>query len=379
VSGLTHNFYKYPARFSPLFTRAAIQVFTKPREIVYDPFMGGATTIVEATALGRRAIGTDINSLAIFLGRVKTRPMPSTYLVNVQRWAERLIPQLRLSTRAPRATSWAELGYQINVNNRETWRIRKLLDVALAELQELRTVAEQEFGRCILLRTAQWAFDCRAEVPSVDEFRISFLQNCNDMVCSAGEYADAIASLPESVRASVKKPILLHRSAVGIEKQRAVALCQPISLVVTSPPYPGVHVLYHRWQVQGRRETAAPYWIANSFDGNGTSFYTFGDRHEKQLKSYFKQALAAFESLAKIVTRRTMIVQMVAFTHPEWQLPRYIQTMEKAGFEEVSFPELANRADGRVWREVPNRKWYATKRGPTSSSNEVVLFHRLCR
>jgi hypothetical protein len=30
VSGLTHDFYKYPARFSPAFVRAAIEAFTDP-------------------------------------------------------------------------------------------------------------------------------------------------------------------------------------------------------------------------------------------------------------------------------------------------------------------------------------------------------------
>src|SRR5207244_2812370 len=37
VSGLTHNFYRYPARFSPRFVRAAIQAFTKPGDLVIDP------------------------------------------------------------------------------------------------------------------------------------------------------------------------------------------------------------------------------------------------------------------------------------------------------------------------------------------------------
>jgi hypothetical protein len=32
VRGLTHGFYKYPARFSPSFARAAIETFTQPFE-----------------------------------------------------------------------------------------------------------------------------------------------------------------------------------------------------------------------------------------------------------------------------------------------------------------------------------------------------------
>ena len=69
VSGYTHNFYRYPARFSPHFARAAIQTFSQPGDVVLDPFMGGATTLVEARTLGRHAVGSDINSLAVFLGR----------------------------------------------------------------------------------------------------------------------------------------------------------------------------------------------------------------------------------------------------------------------------------------------------------------------
>jgi DNA modification methylase len=57
VSGFTHNFYRYPARFSPMFARGTIEAFSQPGDVILDPFMGGATTLVEARALGRHAIG----------------------------------------------------------------------------------------------------------------------------------------------------------------------------------------------------------------------------------------------------------------------------------------------------------------------------------
>ena len=70
--GLTHTFYKYPARFSPEFARSAITTFTKPGDVILDPFMGSGTTLVEALASGRNAIGSDISSLAYFVAQVKT-------------------------------------------------------------------------------------------------------------------------------------------------------------------------------------------------------------------------------------------------------------------------------------------------------------------
>src|SRR6478672_1123237 len=56
VRGLTHGFYKYPARFSPSFARATIETFTQPGDLVFDNHVGGGTTLVEALALGRDAV-----------------------------------------------------------------------------------------------------------------------------------------------------------------------------------------------------------------------------------------------------------------------------------------------------------------------------------
>ena len=71
------------------------------------------------------------------------------------------------------------------------------------------------------------------------------------------------------------------------------------------------------------------------------------------------------------------MVQMVAFSEPGWQLPKYLSVVEDAGFTEIRVSGFVNSPDGRVWRTVPNRKWYADQMGPLASSKEVVLFHRL--
>src|SRR6516165_5360447 len=86
VNGLTHNFYRYPARFSPRFARGAIEAFSKPGDVILDPFMGGATTLVEARALGRHAAGSDISTLSVFLSRVKTTPLSEDDILKVVDW-----------------------------------------------------------------------------------------------------------------------------------------------------------------------------------------------------------------------------------------------------------------------------------------------------
>jgi hypothetical protein len=50
--------------------------------------------------------------------------------------------------------------------------------------------------------------------------------------------------------------------------------------------------------------------------------------------------------------------------------------MEQAGLREALLPTLRGHADGRLWRSVPNRRWYSDQRGDTPGSQEVVLIHR---
>src|ERR1700744_4395791 len=80
---------------------------------------------------------------------------------------------------------------------------------------------------------------------------------------------------------------VLNRSAVGIDADIRIRRLRTPRLVVTSPPYPGVHVLYHRWQVDGRKEAPLPFMIANKLDGAGSSYYTMGDRKYPGLQTYF--------------------------------------------------------------------------------------------
>jgi hypothetical protein len=378
VSGLTHEFYRYPARFSPLFARAAIKAFTQPGDVVLDPFMGGGTTLVEARALGRRAIGTDINSLAVFVTKVKTTLLTETALDQACSWANALVHDLNLRNTVALADEWAELGYQRNIDDKSTWPIRKILELALAHVRELPAGKQQRFARCVLLRTAQWALDCRTNIPSAEQFRQQFLVYLNEMIAAARKYARAVWCVERTYDLSGLFRILcLNRSAIKLETDKRLKGKPAPALILTSPPYPGTHVLYHRWQIQGRKETPAPFWIADSVDSNGASFYTFGDRKRPGLTTYFEQARAAFDSLAQIADDKTMLVQMVAFPDPSWQLREYLSMMRKSGFREISFRSLSNSSDGRIWRHVPNRKWYANQQGDTGTSREVVLFHRL--
>jgi DNA modification methylase len=54
----------YRACFKPQLPRFFIERLTSPGDVVYDPFMGRGTTLVEAALLGRTPYGCDINPLS---------------------------------------------------------------------------------------------------------------------------------------------------------------------------------------------------------------------------------------------------------------------------------------------------------------------------
>jgi hypothetical protein len=379
VSGFTHNFYKYPARFSPIFAKTLIYLFTDPNDLVIDPFMGGGTTLVEAIALGRRAIGADINKLSVFISKAKTSILLNSDLTAVFDWSLRIQDKLNLHLPPIRSKFWVDSGYQRNISGKSTWPIRKAIELILANVSSLKTTAQQRFARCALLKTGQWALDCTKKIPSADEFRNKFVNNILEMSKGALEYSEAARESDLKFTSKYARKVLcFNRSAIGIGDELVFKKIEKPSLILTSPPYPGVHVLYHRWQINGRKETPAPFWIVNHIDGFGPSYYTLGDRKsQKGNKEYFDGISLAFKSLRKICSENTKIVQLVGFSDRYSQLPRYLEVMEETGFKERKFEGIASHPDGRLWRSVPNRKWYAGHKGSLCTSQEVVLFHEI--
>src|SRR5690242_20721737 len=64
----------YRACFKPQLPRFFIERLTKPEQMVYDPFLGRGTTVIEAALLGRRVIGCDINPISRILCEPRLTP-----------------------------------------------------------------------------------------------------------------------------------------------------------------------------------------------------------------------------------------------------------------------------------------------------------------
>src|SRR5438445_7625848 len=64
----------YRACFKPQLPRFFIERLTAANDMVYDPFLGRGTTMIEAALLGRRVAGCDINPLSSILTAPRLHP-----------------------------------------------------------------------------------------------------------------------------------------------------------------------------------------------------------------------------------------------------------------------------------------------------------------
>lgn len=341
ITGLTHRFYRYPARFSPAFARTCIQAYSTPGQIVLDPYMGGGTTVLEAMVSGRRAIGSDINSLSLFVTRAKVTTLSHREAQAIAAWSSEVVPSLRCAdvvlsdcpevARVPR--NMALPGAR--------W-LRKTIALCLVSADaELPTARSRSFARCVLLNVGQWALNGRRRMPTASEFRDRVVTTAAEMLAGMREVAEAL----DAAGVEPHTPVLRQNDAEQIDRDTRIRTAGLADLVVTSPPYPGIHMLYHRWQVDGRKETDAPYWIAACNDGCGSAFYNFADRRRKAEDKYFEKAEASFAAIRRVMKPGAIMAQMIAFSEPDRQLRRYMGVMERAGFCEVR-----DNGARRIWR-----------------------------
>lgn len=77
-----------------------IEMFSKTGDLVYDPFCGVGTTLVEAIRLGRKAIGVDVNPIATMVAQSKVTFFDQEELENLKSKVIRMLGEFsRLQSR----------------------------------------------------------------------------------------------------------------------------------------------------------------------------------------------------------------------------------------------------------------------------------------
>ena len=364
-----HSLYGYPARFSPYFAGECIAELTSENDFVLDPFCGSGTTLIEALRRKRRVIGIDVSEISSFITERLLRAARYTTLNRLVESAQEICDRLE----SPAESS----GYLVGVWPEEHFDDQDFREI-FATLESFVYESHSYKGevgkllRMVALSAGQAAIDGKrkpdSRVSLIGRLRSTAIdfakildfwnQSLNEIWGSSSEWVEAV----QLVRGDSVSEIDTNITSKGLG----------VDAVVTSPPYPGVHILYGKWQVRGRRETHLPAHILG-IDPRPERFYTMGTRYDSDAK-YFEQNEEMSRGLWSALSTGKHMVQLVGFKDPQIQLPRFVDAYTRAGFELLT--DTSNLQNMELWRDVPSRKWHANSRVGLTTSKEAVLVFR---
>ena len=123
-----HPMCSYLASFPAALTHAFIARYSRPGDVVLDPFSGRGTTPLQACAEGRVGVGNDLNPFAHLLTAAKVEPAdpgagghaPRRAPPGLERGVGRLACARRAGGRDPRRTGRAGAGRRLRAARRPT-------------------------------------------------------------------------------------------------------------------------------------------------------------------------------------------------------------------------------------------------------------------
>lgn len=240
TSYITHSYHRYPAKFIPQLAARVILENSLPGDLVCDPFMGSATTLVEAIVHDRKAYGTDINPVAALIARAKTTPIAPVLL---KKEVEEILSDLYLIIETDHKQRWL-IDYQgkpFEIKTLDHQRIdywfpekqKHHLAIILSRISAVKDQKIRDFLLCgfsnILKLCSRWLM--KSVKPTIDKDKM---------------IADAYKTFSTQVRRMVRKNeeffMLVGQKQLecvvdNVDARRMNLKNNSVTLIVTSPPY----------------------------------------------------------------------------------------------------------------------------------------------
>ncbi len=255
---LTHPFHTYPARLHPATAKILVEFIgegaarTQP---IVDPFCGSGTVLVEARANGLRAIGSDLNPLAVLIARAKTWTVPPRRRKELRETAYDIASAVIASGKAARRSQGGGpgepvpaplrrvAGFDPNARNRRlaSWfapHVRRELEDLAARIDELGEDDEELAGVLTACLSAS-LYKVSSRTSDTDPTWVDrnvprgaaarhFVQRAELLVAGLDDMSKVHGTPPDVFELDVRKldEVVPAGTAAG---------------VVTSPPYAGTY------------------------------------------------------------------------------------------------------------------------------------------
>lgn len=242
---LTHGFHVYPARMHPAVARTVLEELAGlSRGAVLDPFCGGGTVVVEGMRAGWRALGADLNPVALRVARVRSERRN-------QRSRDRFVEAVERAGRAStqRVQNRVAIRAELPSDLRERHPVHVLKELAglLTEIRRCRSEADRAAMEMVFSSIVVKCSTQRSDTDARQEARSLRKGLATEMFVRKGrELGSRWAALSRAVPRDAHDPRF-----VCSDVRRLVHTLggqYRCDLVLTSPPYGGTYdyVEHHR-------------------------------------------------------------------------------------------------------------------------------------
>lgn len=240
-----HRLHPYLGKFIPQLVEIFLRKY-RPH-LVYDPFCGCGTTLVEANVLGIDSIGTDISQFNMILSKVKTEEYDLKLAEGELHDILKRSHDLRMKSHSDE-----KISKVINTENEyiKAWFAKNTQNDLLAYLSLIKDYTYQDLLRIVLSRSARSArlvthFDLGfPKKPQIGPYFCykhgRTCQPVNEAYKFLYRYTlDTIERIKEFAKIRTKSSVVVYHA-----DSRQVELPKDIDMVFTSPPYVGL-IDYH--------------------------------------------------------------------------------------------------------------------------------------
>jgi DNA modification methylase len=316
-----HSLHPYPAKFIPQIPHKAIESWSLTGDIVYDPFCGCGTTLLEASLLGRDGIGTDNNAVAVLASKAKTAIYQRADLDTLRKFAQIVGSGLSKTPARPDLIP-DNINFLYWFSPAILDRLAALKGLILEFDDPVRTMLLAVFS-AIIVRVSYQDSDTRyakidreVKPDEVDKIYLARLRK-------------VLESLPEIMtlgRGQVTVHLADARKVSFIESES-------ISLIVTSPPYLNAYD-YHKYHRQRIHWINGSVELARDLEIGSHDEFT---RTNAKPDRYFSDMDACFLEWERVLKKggRCLVVigDAIVSKQPVYVGDMFVDLLEKHGLQ----------------------------------------------
>jgi hypothetical protein len=253
AESLTHPFHSYPARLHPATARVLVEVIGQGAgkgAAILDPFCGSGTVLVEARFAGLRAIGVDLNPLAILIARAKTWTVSVRRRKELRDVGHTISGAVQAAGKAARR-SGAEamplrkpVGFDPNARDRRlaAWfapHVRRELELLAWHIDQVRERGDAELADVLLACLSAILYKVSSRTSDTDETWVARNIGRGAAARHFAMRVDLLVSgLNDLSKGSGPPAQLFEHDARGLSE---VIPDGTVAGVITSPPYAGTY------------------------------------------------------------------------------------------------------------------------------------------